>query len=250
MASCAAAIISYFFFGFMIVPGVAVRYSCPVLIAILPFAWLAAPLAVSNSLHPAKLLNHSGMKIAIMLPMPFLVVILFWSNFVERLERAYYYHMTIAYPLQNPEQEIKLSRYAISSDVRQVIRGIQYKTQPGQKILVWIGFPMHLDFSRNEIYSIMNTSLLNPWLDLPFNGNANDMVQFLKGQGIRYIMWEENGGNWEGTYAIALSNPFPVYRRIAQRGLYMRKVLASIMNEGGILYNEKGIKLFDLQQVK
>lgn len=247
-ASCAAGIITYFFYGFIIAPEVAVRYSCPVLIATLPFAWLVASMAVPNSLHPAKLLNQSGMKIAIMLPMPLLIVILFWSNFVERIERAYFQHMTISFPVS--DGYLEYNRYAISSDARQVIREIQYKTQPGQKILVWISLPMHLDFSRNEIYSIMSTSLLNPWLDIPFNGDANDMVQYLKGQGIRYIMWEESGGDLENTYRRWLFyRKFPVYRRMAQRGLHMRKMLASIMNGGWVLYNTNGMMLFDLQQI-
>lgn len=248
-SSCAAGIVTYFFFGSVFPAEPAVRYSCSILIASLPFAWLAASMAVSNSLPAAKLLNQSGMKMTIILAMPLLIAILFWTNFVERIERAYYYHMTISYPIKYPYQYIEHARLVMSSDARQEIRGIQNITQPGQKILVWISLPMHLDFSRNEIYSIMSSSLLNPWLGMPFDGNAKDMVQYLKGQGIRYIMWEDGGGNLENTYRMWINGSNLGNRRVAERGLYFRKMLAFIMNGGSFLYNANGIVLFDLQQL-
>ncbi len=162
--------------------------------------------------------------------MTLLVVILHWSTFVERVERAYYQHMTISFPMWG--NYVEFNSYAISSDARQDMRDIQNKTQPGQKILVWISMPMHLDFSRNEIYSLMSISLLNPWLDMPFNGNANDMVHYLKGQGIRYVMWEESGGDLENTYRRWLTSPFVAYRRTAERG-YVFKTHVRIHNEWG-----------------
>lgn len=246
-ASCATSIISYLFYGLVSPPESAVRYFCPVLIATLPFAWLVASMWVSNSLHAAKSLNQPGMKATIILALPLLVVILFWNNFVERIERAYYQHMTISFPVW--DGYIEYNRYAISLDARQTIREIQNKTQPEQKILAWISMPMHLDFSRNEIYTIMSSSLLNPWLDIPFSGNANDMVHYLKGQGIRYIMWQEHGGNLGDTYRRWMNSPFVGYRRTAERGLYFRKMLASIMDGESVLYNANGIVLFDLEQI-
>lgn len=249
-ASCAAGIASYFFNAFYTVPESAVRYSCPVLIATLPFAWLAGSMTVSNTLHPAKLPNLSGIKMAIMLPMTLLVVILFWSNFVERVERAYYHHMTLSYPIHNPDQYLEHIRYTTSPDTKQVIREIQYMTQPAQKILAWIDMPGHLDFSRNEIYAVGPQGLENPWVDMPFNENVNDMVQYLKGQGIHYIMWEynDNYGRVNG-YRRWASGPVD-YRSTGKKALYLRRMLALIMNGGSFLYNANGIVLFDLQQVK
>lgn len=247
-ASCAAGIISYFFYGLITPAGVAVRYSCPVLIGTIPFAWLAASMTVSNSRHPAKSPNPFGMKLAIVLSMPLLVVILFWSNFVDRIERAYYQHMTISFPVW--DGYIEYNRFAISPDARQAIRGIQNKTQPEQKILAWISMPMHLDFSRNEIYTVMNGSLVNPWLDMPLNGDAGDMVHYLKGRGIRYVMWEYQGfSSLKSTYRSWLSRPFDGYRKQGERGLYLRKMLDAIAHAGGILYNEKGMVLIDLKPI-
>jgi len=246
-ASCAAGILTYFFNGIVVAPDVAVRYTCPILIAILPFAWLATSLAVSKSTQPAYA-PSPGMKMAVM-SMPLLVIFLFWNNFVERIERAYYQHMTLSYPIRDWDLYREHQPYVISTDFKNLIRGIQYKTLPGQKILVWISVPMHLDFSRNPIYSIMSISLLNPWLDMPFNGNVNDMVHYLEGQGIRYIMWEEGGNNIGNTYNRWLSSQYIGYRRTAERGLFLRKVFAFITSKSNLLYNANGIVLLDLNQV-
>jgi hypothetical protein len=244
--SCTAGIISYLSWGLILAAAPpAVRYSCPVLIATLPFAWLAASMAIPNSSHPAKALNLSGMKMAAMLSMPLLVVILFWGNFVERVERAYYQHVTFSFTMWG--NYVKFNDYAISPDAKQEIRDIQNKTQPGQKILVWISMPMHLDFARNQIYSIMGSSLLNPWLDMPFNGNADDMLRYLKGQGIRYVMLEDLG-DLVDSYQRWQFSRFAGYRKMADRGLYMRHVLGSLTNSARILYNQNAIVLFDLQQ--
>lgn len=249
-ASCAAGIVSYFFNGFVVAPAVAVRYSCPVLLASLPFAWLVASMAVSNTLHPAKLLNLSGMKMALVLSMPMLIAILFWNNFISRIERAYFQHVTLPHPVSNAD--IEHNSYTISPAARKIIRGIQYKAQPAQKIFAWIGMPGHLDFSRNEIYSFREMCLLDPGVDLPLNGNVNDMVQYLKGQGIRYIMWEYGNESMEhvNRYRTWLLSPFDTYRIMGERALYLRRMLTLIMNGGSFLYNADGMVLFDLQQIK
>lgn len=244
-ASCAAGVASYFFNDFYTVPESAVRYSCPVLIAALPFSWLASSMTTSNTAHPAKLLKLFGVKTAIMLSMSLLVVTLFFNNFMSRIERAYYRHITLSFPIS--DRFIELIRYTTSPDAKQKIREIQYLTQPMQKILAWIDMPGDLDFARNEIYAVGPQGLRNPWIDIPFNENVDDIVQYLRGQGIRYIMWEysDNYGR-VATYQRwnAIGN------RAGLKALYFRRMLALIMNGGSFLYNANGIVLFDLQQVK
>lgn len=247
-ASCVAGIVSYFFNAFYTVPESAIRYSCPVLIATLPFSWLTASRVVSNTLHPAKLQKLFGIKMAIMFSMTLLVVILFFNNFVSRIERAYYKHMTLSYPVS--DGHIEGIRQTTSPDTKQLIREIQYMTQPAQKILAWIDMPGYLDFSRNEIYAVGPQGLENPWVDMPLNGNVNDMVQYLKGQGIHYIMWEYNDNyGMVNTYR-RWSSGAVEYRSTGMKALYFRSMLAHIMNSGSFLYNANGIVLFDLQQIR
>lgn len=249
-ASCMAGVVNYFFNGFVVPPPPAVRYSIPVFLASLPFAWLVASMAVSNTQHPAKSPNLTGMKMALVLSMPLLIAILFWNNFVSRIEQAYYQHMSL--PNSVSDSSIEHYKFIASPDERKRIRGIQYLTQPAQKIFAWIAMPAHLDFSRNEIYSFSALSLLDPWVNIPLNGNVNDMVQYLRGRGIRYIMWEYGNESMvlEERHRQWLLSPVDKYRIMGERALYLSRMLPLIMKGGSFLYNADGMVLFDLQQIK
>lgn len=249
-ASCAAAVVSYLFNGFVFAPPPAIRYSCPVILACLPFAWMAVSMAVSNTPCSAKSLNLSGMKMALILSMPLLVAILFWNTFVSRIERAYDQHMPLSVPVS--DTSIEHYKYASSPDARKITHEIQYLTQPAQKIFAWIAMPAHLDFSRNEIYSFSAVCLLDPWVNMPLNGNVDDMIQYLKSLGIRYIMWEYGKESMvlENRHRQWLLSPVDNYRIMGGRALYLSGMLPRIMKGGRFLYNEDGMVLFDLQQLE
>lgn len=244
-ASCAAGIVSYFFNAYYTLPKSAVRYTCPILIAALPFALLVASMSATKPANHEKLLRLPGINIAVMMFMPLLVVILFFNSFVTRLERAYYQHMTLSYPV--PDNYISLVHQTTSSETKKEIREIQYMAQPAQKILAWIDMPADLDFSRNEIYVVNHQGLQNPWLGMPFNGNINDMVQYLKGHDIRYIMWEY-GDNYDRVNTYRRWSAINL--KAGTHALYLRHMLDLIMKDGSFLYHANGLVLFDLQQIK
>ena len=244
-AACLAGVVSYLFNGIIFNPELAVRYSCPVLIASFPFAMLAAASAL-----PAASRNLPALKTTVMLAMPVMLAMLFWKDFMIRADRVYTQHESIAFDLN--DEYLAYNRYVFSPEAREVMRALQYKTEPGQKIFAWVSMPMHLDFSRNEIYTLREPALLNPWLDLPYTGNASDMVHYLKGQGVRYIMWEYNGYGMPSEEKMRgmLSYPFLVYRKIGQRSLYLRKVLAAMMQGGAAMFSTDNYVLIDLQMIR
>ncbi len=246
-ASCTAGIVSYFFNALYTNPQSAVRYSCPVLIAALPFAWLAASTNVPDPERPEKLNGGYGSKMTIMIFLSTLIVFLFFSNFISRVERAFYRHTTLSFPVTDSYME--RIRYTTSPEAMKLMREIQFRTQPEQKILAWVDMPGNLDFSRNEIYAVGAQGLRNPWVDMPLNGNISDMIQYLKGMGIRYIIFEYSDiygrvdiyRNW------IASEPKTRFKT-GVKALYFRKMLALMMKEGGYLYNANGIVLLDLQE--
>ncbi len=248
-AACMAGVISYLFNGLLFNPDLAVRYSCPVLIASFPFAVLAASSAVPASLRGSGRFGLAGLKVMLVLGVPVLVVALFWDSFMTRVQRAYTQHEAIAFDLN--DAYLTYNRYVISPEARQAMRAIQYRTEPGEKIFAWVSMPMHLDFSRNEIYTLREPALLNPWLAVPYTGDARDMVHYLKRQGVRYILWEYNGYGMPTDDKVRKMLSFPnlVYRKIGQRSLYLRKVLAVMMQGGAFLYHSDNIVLFDLRQI-
>jgi len=246
-ASCVAGIISYFFFGLIFFAEQSVRYSCPILIAALPFSFMAISMSTPISFAPSKVITLPRIKSPAILLIPLIVIISFWGNFSDRIERAYNQHMTLSFPVA--DDYINFSHNASSSNAQQRIRGIQYKAAPAQKILAWIPTPMHLDFSRNEIYSIMSSGLSTSWMGMPLNGNPEEMAQYFKAQGIRYILWKYNENDALGiTYRRWMKSPIRGYRKAAERGLYLRNMLATLMNGGNYLFRENDIMLFDLQQ--
>lgn len=247
-SGCAAAIATYFLNGLFFAPEVAIRYSCPVLIGTLPFVLLASSATLSHASPQPGSLAQTPLKMAVLAGSA-LVFALFISNFFDRIERAYNKRTTISYPIS--DANIQYNQYVLSEEARQTIRTIQYQTSPGSKILAWITMPLHLDFARNKIQTVMDPGLLNPWLGMPLNGNTGDMVQYLKKQGIRYILWQYQGNGMRNPDELKrmLFARYPIYRRIAERNLYMRNMFISIMAEGTFLYHMNGIVLFDLNQI-
>ena len=248
-SACAAAVATYFLNGLLFPADVAIRYSCPVLIAVLPFVSLASCRSATASLisrqtgllgQPLKLATWAGAA---------LVLTLFGNNLYNRTVRAYNQHTTVSFPVD--DGYIQYNHYTLSEQAQQVIRNIQYQTQAGTKILAWISMPLHLDFARNEIQNMMEVGVANPWLQMPFNGTADDMVQYFKEQGIRYVLWEYHGGGMrdEDEYEKMRLSSNPAYRKLAERNLYLRAMLFQIMARGNLLVHQGGVVLFDLGQL-
>lgn len=247
-SACAAAVASYFMGGLLFDPESAVRYACPVLIATLPFALLASSFNATG-FAPQRPGSLAWIGKSAILTGAALVVALFGNNFASRIERAYSKHTTLSFPTS--DTYIQYNLYVLSEKARQSTLNIQNQTETGAKILAWISMPLHLDFARNEIQVLMEPGLTNPWLDLPLSGNPAEVAQHLKKHGIRYILWEYRGFGMKGrrVYEGYLHSPFPVYRKLAERNLYMRDILTAIMTGGNFLYHRNGIVLFDLDQV-
>jgi hypothetical protein len=243
-AACLAGVISYLFNGLIFNPELAVRYSCPVLVASFPFALLAAASALPD---PARL---SEVKPLALLALPVVLVLLFWNDFLVRIERIHTRHESIAFDLN--EGYLSYNQYVFSAASREAIRALQYRTEPGQRIFAWVSMPMHLDFARNDIYTLREPALVDPWLDVPYTGNAGDLVHYLKGQGVRYVLWEFNGYGMptEDKMRKMLSFPYQVYRKIGQRSLYLRKVLALLAQGGAAVAQTENYVLLDLQLVR
>ena len=249
-SACAAAIATYFLNGWLFDPEAAVRYACPIFIATLPFALLASSLnaALSPVAPQPGSLAQTPLKMAVLAGAA-VIVALFGNTFVDRIERAFNKRTTISFPIS--DTYIRYNLYVLSEEARQTIRNIQNLTETGTKVLAWISMPLHFDFARNDIQAVMEPGLANPWLDLPLNGDPVDMAQYLKKQGIRYILWEYRGAGMKdpSEYERMRLSPYPVYRRLAERNLYMRTMLVSIMSGGTFLYHQNGVVLFDLDQI-
>lgn len=243
-AACAAAIVTYFLNGALFKPEVAVRYSCPVLVATLPFALLVffhLPRQLGSLTQ--VLLKTTALVGAV------LVFAFFANTLFDRVVRSYSQRTTIAFPVN--KSYLQYNRYKLSGKMQQAIRNIQYQTVAGTKIIALISMPLHLDFARNEIQIMMEPGLVNPWLDMPRNESYVSLARYLKKQGVRYIFWQYDwrGMRKDDEYEVWLNSPFPLYRRLAERNLYIRRMFTSIMERSPLIYNYDGVVLFDLNQI-
>lgn len=247
--ACFAGIGTYFLNGMLFDTETAVRYACPVLLAVLPFALLASSRGIFASTDQFEWERYlRPVARTVVVSGAFVVVVFFWSNFADRLVRANSSHTTISYPFA--EDHVKYIDNALSRKSENAMLSIQHQTEPHTKILTWIPIPHQLDYSRNEIESVMEPGLSNPWLKMPLEGTETDMVQYLRNQGVRYILWKYRGIGVKnpGDYKAMLSAHFPIYRLIAQRSSFMQDRLISILKNRTHLYNHDGVVLFDLNQ--
>lgn len=249
-AAAVAGCASYLFNGIVFPATLAVRYSCPALIATFPFVLMAVTGIVSR---PAVMAAQAIWPLAlrgVSLGVAALVTVLFWDSLTSRIERAATQHQALSFPVN--DTYVEYNRFALSPQAGQIIREIQYKLPPGEKILAWISMPYHLDFARNDIYNVMDPGMINPWLDIPMTGNPDDVVGYLKGQGVRYIMWQSAGYGMtpREKYQALQSYTFVAERKIGLKGQYLTRILDDMMVRGLYVYQAKSILLFDLQRIK
>ena len=252
-ASSSSGIISYLFNVHFFDPDTSLRYSLPVFIAVLPYAALIlgsyfGVFQKTLSSHESKI-KISQFIFTTILCVSFVVLfILFWNTLLGRATNAYSNRSLISFPAAKDRNYIEYNKRALSNDTRNLVRGIQDKTDKGQAILAWISVPFHIDYTRNKIYTLTALGLFNPGLNMPLTGNPEDLRAYLKNKGVRYVMWEwKLFINVENIWRAYLISPYPVYRKIAENNLYFIKTLLALGQISKIIYNNNGTVLFDLR---
>jgi hypothetical protein len=120
-----------------------------------------------------------------------LFVGMFLVLFVDRLERMADYNHIISFGSKSSQENFSNDVMTLNSTERKKeIMTIQEKIPEGEKILVWIGMPIHLNFSRNRIETVYG--FFYPWNNTP-DTDIEVSIQSLKDRGIRYVLWQFEG---------------------------------------------------------
>ncbi len=178
-----------------------------------------------------------------------LLFILFWNALLGRATNAYCNKTLLPFTFVNDSKYVEYNKQAFSNDTRDLVRGIQDKTDKGQSILVWISAPFQIDYTRNKIYTLTSLGLINPGLNIPITGNPDDLREYLQDTGVRYVMWQYNFTNsisLQSAWSNYLVSPFPVYRKVAENNLYFAKLLLALAKRSNIIFIKNGFVLFDL----
>ena len=98
--------------------------------------------------------------------------------------------------------------------------------------MVWFDAPYHLDFARNRIFTVATPSQINPNAGRQdrFAGGGEQLRDYLKNYGVRYVLWGYKGTRKE--------------KSKVQKGL--NEVLLSLGNNSKIVYNDGKNVIFDI----
>lgn len=230
----------------------ATRYTCPLLVALLPCALLASTaVATGNKATGApapachRLLARGGI-VALLAAWVF-VPAAFAGLFGERIAQAVQYGTTISFPVE--PGDVAVTRTALSPGARRAVRALQSLVPPRAPMLTWTGVDFDLDFARNPVYSLNETGLVAPWLPLPRHAGPAALAVALRAMGVRYVLLQLAGigvksDRWYlEVRAITTS---PALRRICDAVLRMRTGLRALAVRETLIADVRPFVLFAL----
>lgn len=238
-AGSAAAVINYFALAYFFGAEEVVRYSCPILIAIVPVAGLTVAARGAGVGRG----NIGGIAVVVL---QLLVVAMFGRTVADRINRAYRQRTLLSFPVN--DEYLDAVNNLMGDSFRQKTRAMQSKLEPGTVILARIATPFHLDFTRNRIFNVTEPGLINSWLKLPVGEDVGALRQFLQDRGVRYVMWQYAGGGMKSmdVYRDDLTAGTTLARKIAQYNLYFLQGLAAMTKTCKIIYADEEAVVFDL----
>lgn len=227
LAASGAVTLSYLLTTCLVRPPTAVRYSCPLLIAILPIAVLSVgrhflllrdaspvsegplevdPIAESRTERrkgkrrarqqlrqvrrdARRLIMFRRWAVTAVLVLQGFVIALFADELIDRVRRAYRTHTMVSYPTSEPT--MRYCETALADGAEQHLQDIQQGAASGEKIVAYVTQPFHLDFARNQILVLTEGGIL--WAGWPVRKGAGAIRQHLLDADVRYVLWEYRG---------------------------------------------------------
>ena len=195
-----------------------IRYSCPVMFAIMPLSVLLVGHIMRNEIYFWRDSFSSKVVLTVcgvLLVFQLIVGGSFWTTFGERVKRLVNYQTLLSYPGAITEDYISYNRLVLSGIGKQKMLSHQNEVKPGLKILGWLSAPFWLDFSRNKLYIVNHAGLHNDWLNLPLSGGATTMLEYFNQRGINNFIWEYRGKGMKygSTSSVLAEAMFPMARK-------------------------------------
>jgi len=175
-------------------PYVGLRYTCPLLIAVLPAVILTMSryLGAGYDERRDKFGRIDLIRIFCMFTILIMVIILA-PNRLEKFMDVSRQRTMLSFPIT--EIYIKYNERALSENRHDRVRSVQEKTEPGTIIMTWFDTPFHLDFARNKIFTVASAININPDVTIEenFTGGGEWLRDYLKDFGVRYVFWGYRG---------------------------------------------------------
>jgi hypothetical protein len=249
LAASISTVLIYLIFPYQIDLQTAVRYTCPVLLAVVPFAVAASGRffqkgAGSNGIF-------SGVTVPTVIVSTFFLIaatIMFGEVLQKRFSTLLEKRTLIAHLVT--KNDINYCTDALSPRAKENVRLAQDVTEPGTGILTSISQSFNLDFARNHVLVESDSALLVPWFDLSLNADADTFRSYLLNRGVRYVIWEHTGFGINSYPEVArfLTHPILIFRRLASRSLSFRRQLRELSSNSAVIYNKNNIIVLDLKK--
>ncbi|MDH5526250.1 MAG: hypothetical protein OEY97_02940 [Nitrospirota bacterium] len=169
-----------------------------------------------------------------------------------RIELAAEYGTQVAHRV-HPVYDVKYSQGALSPASRKMVRDMQEKTAPGAPIVVVMSVPFLLDHARNPVWVASQPSRVShPWLPFPPEGGMRPTLDFLRGEGVRYVLWEVTGLGMRRRDSVAAmaQSDLPAQRRLGKHYLNWLDGLEEMGDAGYAVHRSGRMYLFDLDAVR
>ncbi len=253
VVSCATLLIFYLVIvlvvgRFLLGYNTALRYACPVFLAVAPAAAVFAGKALST-IQPKGIMEK-------LRPWPAVIVIalptalLSWAFFeplVARIEQAVAYGHVLSFrPWSQSPVFLGYNQFALSAKAKSEVSSMQHLIPEGETLVAWISLPLHLDYRRNRIFDVQPAGLGAPMQDFPFGGDADEGIEYFRRHGVRYVLWQYTGAavRNDGELMYRASKPFAYNRRSFQNTLAFNGMLLAVSKRSEILHDDGTYLLF------
>ena len=221
----------------------------PFIIAGVP-AMIAA-LFLVHSRKGAKISNGPRLK-AIVTAVVILIMAIPMPSAVSRVGQIASFGSGHLFPDYATHQDYrKYNRYVLSQSARAYVKSLQDKTLEGSSLLVWILFPFHMDFSRNQVFDVQPAGLGAPWASFPFDQEAESISSYLKNMGISYVIWQHTGFAVRSNKQLK-QHMLPINgwydRNNAHVTLRSKQALENLSKISEVIYDDKFVIIFRINQ--
>jgi hypothetical protein len=129
------------------------------------------------------------------------------------------------------EQYVAYNNQVMDDSTRENVRRLQEKVPEGAPLLAWLSVPFYLDYSQNPIAVVDTHGAKN--LSRQFGRNEDKLREYLRAQGVRYVLWQRKGYGMRDPRRWSDGAPFYVS-------------LHKLAKSSTITYADSAVVLFDL----
>jgi hypothetical protein len=215
---------------------VAIRYWCPTLIGAFAVSTLAF-LRLAQS-------RGAGLAVSACLAA---VLILFGGSFRSRLQLAATKRTLLSFPVDSAH--VSFSTAMVSPFQTDYMSSIQTNMAAGATALVWVVTPFQMDFARNHLLTVNEGGLVNPLLQFPAGVAMAPFEDYLRKNGIRYVLIETNGYGvppLDRLQTMAESR-LAEFRQYGEYEIYLRKMLLALAAQNPVRFVDDRMLLFELK---